>query len=422
VRSGVIVTAVGLLLACSAAIPVTATTPMSVSTLDPATQFFVPPPLHGAVAQVAELKAAGDHEDAALVRAMIDTAQAVWFTGGSPKAVEKGVRQITNQAADKGRLPVLVAYNVPGRDCSQYSAGGAATGDAYRAWIEGFTAGLGDRRAIVILEPDGLALTPTDCGQPDTYDRVDLINRAASRLADAPGALVYLDAGHSSWHNVADMASRLVAGGVLDVQGFYLNPSNYQYSSNLVHYGTWISECIAFATEVSPGNYACPDQYWNGGPHPAKIADLLGEWTGVALSPYGTWSDDSDDPALNTSGENVRYASMLGATEPTVHFVIDTSRNGVGPWPGVAGHPASDGATQDWCNPPDRGLGIRPTADTSVALLDAYLWIKIPGASDGECTRWDPSGGIDPVRGSADPAAGEWFPDMALELVHNANP
>ena len=422
-RPGVIsTTAAGVLLACAAAVPVLATSPMGGANIDPTTRFYVPPPLHGAVAQVAQLKASGEPADAALVQAMIDEPQAVWFTGGGPKAVEQGVRQVTRQAAGKDRLPVLVAYDVPGRDCAQYSAGGAATGDDYRAWIEGFAAGLGDRPAIVILEPDGLALLPTDCGQPDTYDRVGLINWAAHRLAAAPGAIVYLDAGHSAWHNVADMASRLVAGGVLDLGGFYLNPSNYQYTPNLVQYGTWISECIAFATRVSPGNFGCPDQYWNGGPHPAKIADLLGEWTGVALSPFGTWSDDSDDPALNTSGENVRYASMLGATKPTVHFVIDTSRNGVGPWPGVAGHPASDGTTQDWCNPPDRGLGIRPTADTGIALLDAYLWIKLPGASDGECTRWDPAGGIDPVRGSADPAAGEWFPDMALELVHNAVP
>ncbi len=422
VRHGVISTiAAGALLALSAAMPALATSPSGAAPVDPSTRFYVPPPLHGAVVQVAKLKAAGAPGDAALVQSMIDTPQAVWFTGGSPKAVEQGVRQVTQQAAGKKQLAVLVAYNVPGRDCAQYSAGGAATGDDYKAWIDGFAAGLGGRAAIVILEPDGLALLPTDCGQPDTYDRVGLVNWAAHRL-DAAGAVVYLDAGHSSWHNVADMASRLVAGGVLDVQGFYLNPSNYQYTANLVHYGTWISQCIAFATQVSRGNYGCPDQYWNGGPHPARIADLLGEWTGVALSAFGEWSDESDDPALNTSGETVRYASLLGSTAPTAHFVIDTSRNGVGPWPGIPGHPASDGATQDWCNPPDRGLGIRPTADTGVPLLDAYLWIKLPGASDGECTRWDPAGGIDPVRGSADPAAGEWFPEMALELVHNAVP
>ena len=70
---------------------------------------------------------------------------------------------------------------------------------------------------------------------------------------------------------------------------------------------------------------------------------------------------------------------------------------------------------------PSRGLGLRPTANTGVPLADAYLWVKTPGQSDGQCTRWGP-GPADPVRGIVDPAAGQWFPDMALELARNANP
>jgi endoglucanase len=104
---------------------------------------------------------------------------------------------------------------------------------------------------------------------------------------------------------------------------------------------------------------------------------------------------------------------------PTAHFVIDTSRNGQGPWTPPADHPAGD--PQDWCNPPDRGLGERPTANTGQPLVDAYLWIKIPGESDGQCYRWT-SGPFDPVRGIQDPPAGQWFHDIALELVRNANP
>ena len=70
------------------------------------------------------------------------------------------------------------------------------------------------------------------------------------------------------------------------------------------------------------------------------------------------------------------------------------------------------------------GLGLSPTADTGNALIDAYLWVKIPGESDGECTRGLGPGGttVDPEWGLIDPAAGQWFPEMALDLVHNANP
>lgn len=110
---------------------------------------------------------------------------------------------------------------------------------------------------------------------------------------------------------------------------------------------------------------------------------------------------------------------ILGGVQPTTHFVIDTSRNGQGPWLPATNYPDA----QDWCNPPDRGLGYRPTAHTGVTLVDAYLWVKLPGESDGQCTRGtDSTGTVDPERGIVDPAAGVWFPDMALELVHNANP
>jgi endoglucanase len=213
------------------------------------------------------------------------------------------------------------------------------------------------------------------------------------------------------------MATRLRAAGVTDAQGFFLNVSNYQFTVNQIQYGTWISKCIAMTDPSVRTNFdACPNQYWNGGPLPTKIAQLLGEWNGVALSRYGEWSDDSDVPELNTSGINWRYGSTVGTT----HFVIDTSRNGQGPWAPTTNYPDP----QDWCNPPGRGLGLRPTANTGNPQVDAYLWVKIPGESDGECTRGlGPAGTtVDPEWGLIDPAAGAWFPEMALDLVHNANP
>jgi endoglucanase len=160
-----------------------------------------------------------------------------------------------------------------------------------------------------------------------------MLNHAVDALAVLPNVTTYLDGTHSAWLGSGDIADRLVRAGVADADGFFLNVSNYQFTENNVQYGRWISQCIAYATEVVAGNFfGCPNQYWNGGPHPAKIADLLGEWTGVALDRFGVWSDDSDDPALNTSGINLRYANMLGDVEPTAHYVIDTSRNGQGPW------------------------------------------------------------------------------------------
>jgi endoglucanase len=403
-------------------------------------ELYVPPPQKGAKQQIAELTSQGDHEAAAQIRAITDTPQAVWFEGGTPKSVEQDVRSTVTLAAAKKSVPVLVTYNIPFRDCAQFSAGGATTQAEYDAWIDGFVAGIGDRPAIVILEPDGLGIIPwyDPYGSADgtntlewcqpaeanpataASERFAMLNHAVDALAALPNVTTYLDGTHSAWLGSGDIADRLVRAGVADAAGFYLNVSNYQLTANNEQYGRWISQCIAYATEVAPGDFfGCPNQYWNGGPHPAKIADLLGEWQGVALDRFGEWSDDTDDPALNTSGINLRYSNMLGDVDPTAHYVIDTSRNGQGPWSPPPGYPDP----QDWCNPPGRGLGLAPTLDTGQPLLDAYLWVKTPGESDGECTRGlGPAGEtVDPEWGIIDPGAGDWFPEQALQLAANAN-
>jgi len=77
--------------------------------------------------------------------------------------------------------------------------------------------------------------------------------------------------------------------------------------------------------------------------------------------------------------------------------VIDTSRNGRGPYTGPD--------APRWCNPPGRALGPAPRLDPGPAGIDAYLWIKDPGSSDGPC-----NGG---------PAAGLYWPQYALALAES---
>ncbi len=91
---------------------------------------------------------------------MIETPQAVWFTSDSPKRVQQAVKNTVKRAAGKGTVPVLVAYNIPFRDCAQFSAGGATTVEEYKAWIDGVAKGIGKEEAIIILEPDGLGIIP----------------------------------------------------------------------------------------------------------------------------------------------------------------------------------------------------------------------------------------------------------------------
>lgn len=349
-----------------------------------------------------------------------------WFTTGTPAEVRAAVDDVVSAADAQGRMPVLVAYNLPFRDCAQYSAGGALDTAAYQAWIDGFAAGIGDRAATVILEPDGLGIIPhyttldgvTEWCQPAEVpaataaaDRYTQLNYAVDALGSLAATSVYLDGTGASWLNVGEISDRLIKGGVQRADGFFLNASNYQFTTNSTYFGTWISSCIAYVTEVNPGDFgSCGNQYWNGGP--------ATDWNGTAMSQYGEWSSGNADLALNTDGVDSRYASILGTVEPTTRFVIDTSRNGLGPWQYPEGVYS---AHEDWCNPPDRGLGLRPSTETGVALVDAYLWIKVPGESDGKCFRGT-AGPLDPERGMEDPAAGQWFVEQARELISLAQP
>ncbi len=395
-----------------AAIFATATLALAMTatpTLAGSAAFYVPTRDKGAVKQIKDLVKQGDLRDAALLTAMVAQGHAVWFTGGTPGNVLGQVRRTMMLAKVQNTVPVLVAYNIPGRDCSQYSAGGALDAASYAAWIDGFARGIGTGKAIVILEPDGLGLLPSNCSPPSTVftdaERYQELNAAVDRLEQQPQVSVYLDATHNGWLAVGDAAQRLVDAGVSRAQGFFLNVSNYQFTANLVQYGTWVSQCIA------SGSYggSCPNQYWNGGPATG--------WSGTALSPYAVWTDGASDLALNTAGINSRYATYPAGT---THFVIDTSRNGQGPWD-YSGSYLNAGTAQDWCNPPGRGLGVTPTTNTGNALVDAYLWVKVPGESDGSCNRSVSGSTTDPEWGGiVDPAAGAWFPQQALQLAQLA--
>src|SRR6185295_10332174 len=186
------------------------------------------------------------------------------------------VRKTMQQAARERRVPVLVAYNLPFRDCAQYSAGGALDLAAYEAWIDGFAAGIGSGQAVVILEPDGLGLIPynttiygakEDC-KPKVLDetgaeidapgatsdnRYAEINYAVDSIErQAAGAALYLDATHSAWLGVGEAASRLYRAGVQRAQGFFTNASNYRLTAESIQFGTWVSDCITAATAGAP--------------------------------------------------------------------------------------------------------------------------------------------------------------------------
>jgi endoglucanase len=264
--------------------------------------------------------------EAALLAKIASQPQASWY-GSWSADIKTVVSNYVNAAERASELALLVAYNIPNRDCGQYSAGGARDSGAYLEWIEAFAAGIGERRAVVVLEPDAVPLLEQCLSKADQGERLELIARAVAILSARPGVSVYIDAGHSGWITVPLMADRLKRAGIERARGFALNTSNYREDEELLKYGK-------------------------------DLIDALG---------------------IDT------------------HFIIDSSRNGNGPAPP---------GDEDWCNPEGRALGRAPTAQTSEPGLDAFVWIKRPGESDGEC-----KGG---------PAAGQWFQQRGVEMARNA--
>lgn len=248
--------------------------------------------------------------------------QAFWYGDWVPASnITSEVGTVVRRATSANRVPVLVTYDIPVRDCHGYSGGGATSPAAYRSWIDGFANGIGTRSAVVILEPDALA--QLDClSQADQQTRLSLLRYAVGRLTQHKDTTVYLDAGHSGWIDAGTMAQRLQAAGVRSARGFALNVSNFGRTADEVTYGHEVGAAIGIRTP----------------------------------------------------------------------FVIDTSRNGLGP--------SADNA---WCNPPGRALGASPTADTGREDVDAFLWIKRPGESDGTC-----KGG---------PNAGQFWTSYAIGLA-----
>jgi len=344
---------------------------------------------------------------------MVQTPQAVWFDGGTPATARQEAQRVVRRAAAARTVPTLVIYNVPGRDCSQYPPGGAGSDTAHKAWVRGFASGLTNgQRITVIVEPDGLANLPSDC--PGAYPGQDIDRLTTGRIADIryagtmiekanPKALVYLDAGHSAWHAVGDMASRLDQAGVGRFQGFSLDVSNYQPTPQLVKYGTWISKCLYYARSAG-----------QGGSRPDQFGDCASQYYPATIGDFSSWGLTDDWYAANVD----TAADAPTSLAQQAHFVLDTSRNGQGPWTPAAGtYPDA----QEWCNPPGRGLGVRPSSTTESPLLDAYLWIKTPGQSDGQCNRGVTGSTTDPAWGGMeDPAAGAWFGRQALQLARLA--
>jgi cellulose 1,4-beta-cellobiosidase len=323
----------------------------------------------------------------AQLRKLESVPTAIWLdsiaaVGGVARTLDDALAR--QRQSGKPVVTVLVVYDLPERDCAASASSGelaqsaGGEGRYETEFIEPLAAQLrahASQRVVVVVEPDSLANIATNgsiakCAAADGVYRRSIA--MAIRRLSMPSVWLYLDAAHAAWLGWARNRAKIAqiyrdvltqAGGLDKVRGFATNVSNYD---------TLRGGDIARLEPSDP----CPDE--------------------------------------------LTYVEKLGASLAEVGivgkgFLVDTSRNG------RAGIRSKSGS---WCNVKGAGLGERPQA-SPVAGVDAYWWIKPPGASDGGSDPASP--GYDPNCGAADslpgaPRAGQWFDAQLLQLVDNANP
>ncbi len=340
----------------------------------------------------------------------------------------------------------LVIYNLPGRDCSALASNGelgATEIDKYRTqYIDPIAAILKDTkyaglRIVTAVEIDSLPnlvtnVTPRPTATPncDTMkangNYIKGVGYALNKLGDAPNVYNYVDAGHHGWlgwdDNFAPSAALFkeaaTAEGatVADVHGFIVNTANF--------------------SALKEDHFTVDDSV-NG--------------TSVRTSKWIDWNRYVDEQsyaqAMRNQAVSLGFPSGIG-------MLIDTSRNG---WGGTA-RPTGPGATTNvdtyvdggrydrrihlgnWCNQSGAGLGERPQASPATGI-DAYVWMKPPGESDGSSTAIpnDEGKGFDRMcdptytgnpRNNNNmsgalanaPLSGHWFSAQFQELMKNAYP
>ncbi len=346
-------------------------------------------------------------------------------------------------AQKKANKPITVGfviYDIPGRDCHALASNGELplTPEGLQRYKKEYIdviAGIfanpkyKDIRIVNVIEPDGLPnlvtnLSDARCAKAKyTGIYEDGIKYALNKFSSIPNVYNYMDIAHSAWLGWDDnraaailLYTQLIQGttaGFASVNGFATDTAN--------------------VTPLVEPNLPNPDM--NVGGQPIRSAKFY-EW-----NRYFGEIDFAE--AL--------YKDFVAAGWPSnIGFLIDTGRNG---WGGAQRPPASTGSDVNayvnsgrvdrrkhrgnWCNQVGAGMGLPPAAAPG-GHLDAFVWIKPAGESDGSSRLIKNNQGkgfdkmCDPNFITADgvltgalpnaPIAGEWFHDQFVMLINNAYP
>jgi cellulose 1,4-beta-cellobiosidase len=375
----------------------------------------------------------------------LDTISAI--AGGGSTGRTGLQQQLTNAAAagtaSTPSLVEIVVYDLPGRDCAALASNGeipataAGLTEYETQYIDPIASVLSqfatsNIRVVAIIEPDSLPNVVTNqsksaCQTATPYYEQG-ITYALNKLHAVPNVYNYMDIAHSAWLGwpsnmsqtpaVYNSVVKATTAGYASIDGFISDTANY----------TPVQEPLLTNPTLSIG----------GQP--------------VDSATFYQYNPTFDELTYDTQ----MYNTLVSAGFPSSkRFLIDTSRAGWGPTHPTTITQASDVNTYvsdnkidkrpfrgDWCNQNNAGIGARP-ADQPLGAsspIEAYVWIKPPGESDGDYPtathshgdpHCDPSGTNTDGNGGTystgsipgfDVPAGQWFAAEFQMLVRNAFP
>ncbi|WP_214412116.1 glycoside hydrolase family 6 protein [Sphaerisporangium fuscum] len=364
----------------------------------------------------------------------------------SAKGLRAHLDAALQQDAANGSAPLtiqFVIYNLPNRDCSALASNGelkvSENGlNRYKTeYIDPIAAIMSDSkysqlRIVTIVELDSLPNLVTNASLPACAEAkqsnayVEGVQYALNKLHAIPNVYTYIDAAHHGWLGwdsnfgpSADLFASTVRGttaGFNSVDGFITNTANYS---------------------------ALREPYFT-------IGTTVNGQT-VRQSKWIDWNQYVDEL---TYAQAFRQKLVSEGFNSNIGMLIDTSRNG---WGGSARPTKASTSTDvntfvnesrvdrrihagNWCNQSGAGLGERPKASPETGI-DAYVWIKPPGESDGSSSAIPNDEGkgfdrmCDPTYTGNDrngnnmtgalpnaPISGAWFSAQFRELLKNAYP
>ncbi|HEX3482947.1 MAG TPA: glycoside hydrolase family 6 protein [Kofleriaceae bacterium] len=352
---------------------------------------------------------------------------------------------LAQQHAGSPIVAQFVVYDMPGRDCAALASNGeiplTADGlNTYKTQYIDVIAGIMSQakyagvRIVLVVEPDSLPnlvtnLNLTACANANSSGiYIQATQYALNKLHAIPNVYTYLDIGHSGWLGWPSNAGPAVT--------LFTNMANGTTAK--------LASVDGFVTDTA-NDIPFKEPFMTGGNQ--QVA-------GQQLISANFYQFDPDiDEASYTADLWARFTQAGWPT--TLGMLTDTSRNG---W-GGPGRPTAASASTDvnafvnaskidtrphrglWCNQSGAGLGAPPQATPSgfpASHLDAFVWVKPPGDSDGasQLIANDEGKGFDRmcdptfltqynVLSNALPNAplsGHWFHAQFVQLITNASP